>query len=165
MAFRVEISAQAERDADAILEWLLSQHTGQAGIDWFLALDDAFASLAEFPERCPIAPENARFNFEVPSAPLRTETSSLSHTVHHRSRHRTCPAYPARSTKTCGTNRIRRKGARFGFSFRRRASSVDRSYFVDKSFLLYPSVCGLNSIKCIGERYSGMKRQIPTDGG
>ena len=31
----------------------------------FLALDDAFASLAEFPERCPIAPENARFNFEV----------------------------------------------------------------------------------------------------
>ena len=65
MAFRVEISAQAERDADAILGWLLSQHTGQAGIDWFLALDDALASLAEFPERCPIAPENARFNFEV----------------------------------------------------------------------------------------------------
>ena len=64
MVFRVEISAQAERDADAILGWL-SQHTGQAGIDWFLALDDAFASLAEFPERCPIAPENARFNFEV----------------------------------------------------------------------------------------------------
>jgi len=92
MAFRVEISAQAERDAAAILEWLLSQHTGQAGIDWFLSLDNAFASLAEFPERCPIAPENARFNFEVPSAPLRTETSSLSHTVHHRSRHRTCPA-------------------------------------------------------------------------
>jgi hypothetical protein len=41
MAFRVEISAQAERDAEAILEWLLSQHTGQTGIDWFLALDDA----------------------------------------------------------------------------------------------------------------------------
>ena len=63
MAFRVEISAQAERDADAILEWLLSQLTGQAGIDWFMALDDAFASLAEFPERCPIAPENTRFPF------------------------------------------------------------------------------------------------------
>src|SRR5438093_754775 len=57
------------------------------------------------------------------------------------------------------------KAARFGFSFRRRASSVDRSYLVDKSFLLYPSICGLNSLKCIGERYSGMKRQIPTDGG
>jgi plasmid stabilization system protein ParE len=65
MAFRVEISAQAERDAEAILEWLLSQHSGQTGIDWFLALDDAFGSLAEFPERCPIAPESVRFPFEV----------------------------------------------------------------------------------------------------
>ena len=49
MAFRVEISDQAERDANSILEWLLGQHAGQAGIDWFLALDDAFASLVEFP--------------------------------------------------------------------------------------------------------------------
>ena len=65
MAFRVEISDQAGRDADSILEWLLSQDAGQAGIDWFLAFDDAFASLAEFPERCPIAPENTRFPFEV----------------------------------------------------------------------------------------------------
>ena len=65
MAFRVEISLQAERDAEQILEWLLSQKSGQAGIHWFLALDDAFASLSEFPERCPIAPESARFPFEV----------------------------------------------------------------------------------------------------
>ena len=65
MAFRVEISLQAERDAEQILEWLLAQKSGQAGIDWFLALDDAFASLKEFPERCPIAPESARFPFEV----------------------------------------------------------------------------------------------------
>ena len=65
MAFRVEISLQAERDAEVILEWLLSQQIGQAGIDWFLALDDAFASLAQSPERRPIAPENARFPFEV----------------------------------------------------------------------------------------------------
>jgi plasmid stabilization system protein ParE len=65
MAFRVEISAQAERDAEAILDWLLTQHTGQAGIDWFLALDEAFESLAQFPERCPIAPETIRVPFEV----------------------------------------------------------------------------------------------------
>jgi toxin ParE1/3/4 len=65
MAFRVEITAKAERDAETILEWLLAQHAGQAGIEWFLALDDAFASLAEFPQRCPIAPENTRFPFEV----------------------------------------------------------------------------------------------------
>src|SRR5213593_4278070 len=52
------------------------------------------------------------------------------------------------------------EGARFGFSFRPRASLVDRSHLVNKSFLLYPSVCDLNSLKCIGERYRGMKRQI-----
>jgi plasmid stabilization system protein ParE len=65
MAFRVEVSAQAERDADSILEWLLAEGIGQAGIDWFLRLDDAFASLAQFPERCPVAPESVRFPFEV----------------------------------------------------------------------------------------------------
>jgi hypothetical protein len=32
---------------------------------WFLALQDAIASLAEFPERCQLAPENAVFPFEV----------------------------------------------------------------------------------------------------
>jgi toxin ParE1/3/4 len=65
MAFRVETSAQAESDADSILEWLLSQHAGDTGIRWFLALDDAIASLALFPERCPFAPETAHFPFEV----------------------------------------------------------------------------------------------------
>ena len=28
MTFRVEVTAEAEREADAILEWLLSQHAG-----------------------------------------------------------------------------------------------------------------------------------------
>jgi plasmid stabilization system protein ParE len=65
MAFRVEVSAQAERNAEEILDWLLTHHSGRPGIDWFLALDDAFASLAEFPERCPLAPETTRFPFEV----------------------------------------------------------------------------------------------------
>jgi hypothetical protein len=45
VAFRIEIAHQAERDSEEILEWLLAQKGGQAGIDWFLALDHAFASL------------------------------------------------------------------------------------------------------------------------
>jgi plasmid stabilization system protein ParE len=65
MAFRVETSAQAESDADAILEWLLSQYAGETGIRWFLALDDAIASLSTFPERCPLAAETVRFPFAV----------------------------------------------------------------------------------------------------
>ena len=65
MAFRVETSAEAERDAGEILEWLLRQHAGETGIRWFLALEDAIASLATFPESCPLAPENSRFPFQV----------------------------------------------------------------------------------------------------
>ena len=65
MTFRVETTPAAEQEADAILEWLLSEHAGDAGVRWFLALQDAIASLAEFPARCPLAPESAVFPFEV----------------------------------------------------------------------------------------------------
>lgn len=65
MTFRVETTQLAEQDADAILEWLLAQEAGDTGIRWFLALEDAIASLADFPKRCPLAPENAAFPFEV----------------------------------------------------------------------------------------------------
>ena len=65
MTFRVETTAAAEQDADAILDWLLSQHAGDAGMRWFVALQNAIASLAEFPKRCPLAPESAVFPIEV----------------------------------------------------------------------------------------------------
>jgi plasmid stabilization system protein ParE len=65
MTFRVEVSAQAERDAEAILDWLLSHHAGETGIRWFHALEDAIASLSAMPKRCPLASENSRFSFEV----------------------------------------------------------------------------------------------------
>jgi plasmid stabilization system protein ParE len=65
MTFRVETTAQAERDAESILEWLLSQHAGEAGTRWFQALESAIASLTEFPKRCALAPEDRVFPFEV----------------------------------------------------------------------------------------------------
>jgi plasmid stabilization system protein ParE len=65
MTFRVETTAAAEQEADALLDWLQSEHAGDAGVRWFLALQDAIASLAEFPARCPLAPENLAFPFEV----------------------------------------------------------------------------------------------------
>lgn len=58
MTYRVETLPQAERDGQAILEWLLVQKAGTAGLTWFLALEEAIASLAQHPERCPFAPEN-----------------------------------------------------------------------------------------------------------
>ena len=65
MAFRVEYSSQAEADLDSILEWLISQHAGQAGLRWFEGLEKAVAGLSEMPQRCPLVPENRTFPFEV----------------------------------------------------------------------------------------------------
>ena len=65
MTFRVEMTAQAEADAEGILEWLISQHAGDTGIRWFVGLEEAIASLSTFPKRCPLAPESKQFPFEV----------------------------------------------------------------------------------------------------
>lgn len=65
MAFRVKQTAQADYDLDLILEWLLTQQAGDAGQRWRRKLKEAINSLAEMPERCMLAPENADFPFEV----------------------------------------------------------------------------------------------------
>jgi plasmid stabilization system protein ParE len=65
MTFHVETTPSAEEDADAILGWLLSEGAGETGVRWFTALHDAIASLAKMPTRCPLAPENVVFPFEV----------------------------------------------------------------------------------------------------
>ena len=65
MAFRVEPTAQAKQDLYGILEWLLAQGAGEAGLRWFFRLEGAIASLSELPHRCPLAPENKEFPFEV----------------------------------------------------------------------------------------------------
>lgn len=58
MDFRVELSEQAQNDIAAIYDWLLAEHAGTAGEQWFLALRSAISSLATFPSRCSLAPEN-----------------------------------------------------------------------------------------------------------
>ena len=65
MTFRVETTATAVQDADTALSWLLSKDAGKAGVLWFEALQEAVASLAEFPLRCTMAPESKLFPYEV----------------------------------------------------------------------------------------------------
>jgi plasmid stabilization system protein ParE len=65
MAFRVKQTPQADHDLDAILDWLLDQQAGEAGLRWFRKLKEAIGSLSETPQRCPLAPENKDFPFEV----------------------------------------------------------------------------------------------------
>jgi hypothetical protein len=35
MTFRVEITTQAEHDANGILDWLISEQAGETGLRWF----------------------------------------------------------------------------------------------------------------------------------
>jgi len=65
MAFRVELSEQAQRDISAIYDWLRSQQAGDAGERWFHALRTAIGSLADIPGRCPLAAEDRDAPVEV----------------------------------------------------------------------------------------------------
>jgi plasmid stabilization system protein ParE len=65
MTFRVETTASAEQEADEFLTGYYRSMPETPASGWFLAMQDAIASLAEFPERCPLAPESAVFPFEV----------------------------------------------------------------------------------------------------
>jgi plasmid stabilization system protein ParE len=65
MAFRVEISQNAKRDLDVILEWVTAREAGIAGTRWIQGLHDAIASLGHLPSRCKLAKENSSFPFEV----------------------------------------------------------------------------------------------------
>ena len=65
MAFRVNISDEAQIDTLDILQWLTSEWAGKTGLRWFEELEEAIYSLAEMPSRCGFAPENEEAGFEV----------------------------------------------------------------------------------------------------
>ena len=65
MAFRVELSDQAQTDIATLYDWLRSQQAGNAGERWFSALRDAIGSLSELPMRCRVAPESRDSPVEV----------------------------------------------------------------------------------------------------
>jgi plasmid stabilization system protein ParE len=64
MTFRVEVSDQAERDSDAILDWLLSHEAGEAGIagSRHCRCNSISCTISK---RCGLAPEDKVFPFEV----------------------------------------------------------------------------------------------------
>jgi plasmid stabilization system protein ParE len=56
MAYRVELTKNAEADLEALYLWVLDRAPSQ-GIDWFDGLERAILSLSDMPKRCRIAPE------------------------------------------------------------------------------------------------------------
>ena len=56
MAYRVEITRNAERDLDELYVWVV-ERAPQRGAAWFNGLERALLSLDRHPDRCPLAPD------------------------------------------------------------------------------------------------------------
>jgi plasmid stabilization system protein ParE len=57
MAYRVEITRNAEGDLEELYLWIVAR-APQQGAKWFNGLERSVLSLDEHPKRCPIAPES-----------------------------------------------------------------------------------------------------------
>ena len=60
VSYRVEVSDTADAEADETFFWLAGRSPDLAG-RWYEGLLMAYQSLAQFPSRCPLAPENDSF--------------------------------------------------------------------------------------------------------
>ncbi len=57
MAYRVEITRNAEIELEELYLWVVAQ-APQQGSTWFNGLERAVLSLDQFPKRCRVAPES-----------------------------------------------------------------------------------------------------------
>jgi plasmid stabilization system protein ParE len=64
MKYRVVVSEPAKAEADEAYAWI-SQYSLVRAQKWFNGLFKAIASLDEYPERYPLAPEAELFNREI----------------------------------------------------------------------------------------------------
>ena len=64
MTYRVIIQPNAEAELDAAYRYRY-QRAPQAAACWVAGFVEAINSLAQFPERCPFAPENGHFPEEI----------------------------------------------------------------------------------------------------
>jgi plasmid stabilization system protein ParE len=65
MAFRVDVSPEAFADLDAISAHIRERGSFESAERWFNGIVDAIRSLAELPNRCPVADESENLQTEV----------------------------------------------------------------------------------------------------
>jgi plasmid stabilization system protein ParE len=61
----VRLTARAEFDVEAILEWFHATHAAAAGRRWFHKLNQSITTLESLPERCALAPESEELQLEI----------------------------------------------------------------------------------------------------
>ena len=62
--WEIIIESPASTDIDEAHDWIADRDKDAAD-RWFEAIYDTIATLQSFPERCPLAPENKFFAFEI----------------------------------------------------------------------------------------------------
>lgn len=65
MSYRVVFTQRAEQELEQAADWWAEHRSGVQAARWYEGFSDAIAALAENPLRCPLAPENGLFPYEV----------------------------------------------------------------------------------------------------
>ena len=65
MSFRVLITRRAESEMLDAARWWATERSIDEAKQWLAELEKKVQSLAELPKRCPLAPENGQFPFEL----------------------------------------------------------------------------------------------------
>lgn len=65
MSFVVWITDEAHEDSEAIFAWIEREGAGIDAMRWYEGVLADMASLAVYPERCPLAPEALAFELEI----------------------------------------------------------------------------------------------------
>ena len=65
MTHRVVLTHRADRELEDAADWWAKHRSTEQAARWYEGFSDAIRSLEENPERCPVAPENGRFPYEI----------------------------------------------------------------------------------------------------
>jgi plasmid stabilization system protein ParE len=61
VTYRVEVTEQAQADAEAAYEWIVEHRSREQGERWYRGLLRQIATLSKSPLRCPLAGESDKF--------------------------------------------------------------------------------------------------------
>ncbi len=65
MTYHVNLTHRAGRELEGAADWWAAHRSANQAADWYAGFSASIESLAEDPERCPLAPEDGRFPYEI----------------------------------------------------------------------------------------------------
>ena len=65
MTYKVAITDRAHEELDQACAWWAENRSPEQALKWYNGFIQAIRSLAKNPQRCPVAPENDAFPYEI----------------------------------------------------------------------------------------------------